>query len=603
LAQGANDPSGQPGGKSPPGVPASDRSLKLRQMGRGHLYSIETLSRVPLILPKVLLTCAACALAMRGSLRAADEVAGQLITLNDNGGWCWFQDERAIVDTTTNKLIVSSAANGAGTGGASRDGDIEVAALDLSNNGVTRFTLHDQLQADDHDSAALLRLPDGRYVASYSRHSTDSLTHVRISTNPGDISSWAPEITVTREGNATYSNLYRLSADGGKLYDISRTLDLDAHVMTSTDGGQNWTLAGRLLDWPKPVGDPKYTGTDGSRPYVRYASNGVDEIAFITSEDHPRAYDNSIYFGIIKNGKVYGSFGNVIDDNIFDGNAKKPNDYTQVWSTDTSSLGHAWATDLQLDAQNNPYALFTARANDTDTTDHRFLYARFDGSQWNVHEIAKAGGFLYSGENDYTGLGALDPSNPDRLFISTKIDPRTNVAMPHYEIFQGVTADGGANWQWSPITFNSTVDNIRPIVPKWDADHTAILWTRGTYTSYTSYDLDIVGLTAITPLVSFEPADFNRDGKVDHADFVVYMANMHTSLSGLSPDEARSHGDLNGDGLNDYNDLLLFKAAYDATNGAGSFVASIQVPEGAASAGLWISAFGWLYLMRTTCAT
>jgi hypothetical protein len=560
--------------------------------------SAETLSRFWPTILKALLTLVICALTAPGSVRAANDVAGKLITLNDNGGWCWFQDERAIVDTTANKLILSSVANASGTGGAARGGDIEVASLDLTNNGVTRFTLHDNLQADDHDSAALLRLSDGRYVASYSRHNSDSLTRIRISTNPGDISSWSPEITVTREGGATYSNLYSLSAEGGKLYDISRTLDLDAHVMTSTDGGQDWSLAGRLLNWPLPSTDPKYTGVDGSRPYVRYTSNGVDEIAFITTEDHPRAYDNSIYFGVIKNGKVYGSDGTVIDDNLFDEAAKKPNEYTQVWSTDTSPLGFAWTTDLELDSQNNPYALFTARANNTDATDHRFLYARFDGSQWNVHEIAKAGGFLYSSENDYTGLGALDPSNPDRLFISTKIDPRTNVAMPHYEIFQGLTADGGANWQWSPITFNSTVDNIRPIVPKWDADHTALLWMRGTYSSFTNYNLDIVGLTSFTPLTSYLPADFNRDGSINETDFALYMANMHTDVSGLSPDDALAHGDLNGDGLNDYQDLLLFKAAYDAANGAGSFASSTQVPEAASSAVVWASAMGWLCLLR-----
>src|SRR5262249_8213443 len=151
-------------------------------------------------------------------------------------------------------------------------------------------------------------------------------------------------------------------------------------------------------------------------------SNGVDQIQFITSTDHPRAYDNDIYHGVIKNGKVYDSFGNVVDDNLFDGTAKKPTDYTTVFDTDTSPLSYAWTTDLQLDSTRTPHALFTAR-NGADSLDHRFLYARFDGTQWTYHEIAKAGGYLYASENDYTGLGALDPSNPNRLFISSKIDP------------------------------------------------------------------------------------------------------------------------------------------------------------------------------------
>jgi hypothetical protein len=41
---------------------------------------------------------------------------------------------------------------------------------------------------------------------------------------------------------------------------------------------------------------------------------------------------------------------------------------------------------------------------------------------------------------------------------------------------------------------NSQMDNLRPIVPIWDADHTALVWMRGTYRTMHDYDLDIVGL-------------------------------------------------------------------------------------------------------------
>jgi hypothetical protein len=32
-----------------------------------------------------------------------------------------------------------------------------------------------------------------------------------------------------------------------------------------------------------------------------------------------------------------------------------------------------------------------------------------------------------------------------------------------------------------PITRNSTFDNIRPIMPKWDDPRTVLLWMRGSY--------------------------------------------------------------------------------------------------------------------------
>ncbi len=517
---------------------------------------------------------------------AVDDVAGNMILINDNGGWSWFEDERAIIDSSAGaagKLIVSSVGNSAGSGGAARSGDVDIAAVDLATSAVSRFTLKAGFQADDHDSAALWRRTDGRYLALYSKHGGEQVTRYRISTNPGDISSWGAELTINNGAGTTYSNLHYLSAENGgngRLYNISRTVDLDPHVVYSDDLGQSWNTAGRLLNWPTPVGDPKFTGTDGSRPYLKYASNGVDEIHFITSTDHPRAYDNSIYHGVIKSGKVYDSFGNVVDNNLFDGIALPPTAYTTVFDTDTSPLGFAWTTDLALDAQGRPYAAMTARANNNNSNDHRFLYGRFDGTQWNVHEVAKAGSYLYASENDYTGLMALDPSNPDRIFISTPIDPRTQVSMAHYEIFEGDTTDGGANWTWEPITFDSTVDNIRPIVPKWDASHTAVLWMRGHYSSYTSYDLDIVGLTEIGSLVSYPLGDIDRDHDVDVDDYAMLLSGLHTDLTGLSSDEARERGDLNGDYKSDFQDFVIFRGAYDMFHGAGSFAAmNAAVPE------------------------
>jgi len=120
--------------------------------------------------------------------------------------------------------------------------------------------------------------------------------------------------------------------------------------------------------------------------------------------------------------------------------------------------------------------------------DHRFDYGRWDGSAWRVHEIAYAGRRLYAGEDDYTGLAALDPRNPNVVYISTDADPVTGAPLVsradgqrHRELYRGTTGDFGATWQWEPITANSDADNLRPIVPKWTDPRTALVWMRGTY--------------------------------------------------------------------------------------------------------------------------
>ncbi|HQU73658.1 MAG TPA: hypothetical protein PLG66_15240, partial [Calditrichia bacterium] len=43
-----------------------------------------------------------------------DYVRGNLIQFNSNGAWCWYQDERALLDTLAGKLIVGSVASGSG---------------------------------------------------------------------------------------------------------------------------------------------------------------------------------------------------------------------------------------------------------------------------------------------------------------------------------------------------------------------------------------------------------------------------------------------------------------------------------------------------------
>ena len=46
------------------------------------------------------------------------------------------------------------------------------------------------------------------------------------------------------------------------------------------------------------------------------------------------------------------------------------------------------------------------------------------------------------------------------------------------------------------MTRDSATDNLRPIVPVWPgaAGRQVVLWLRGSYRSYTDYDLDVVGL-------------------------------------------------------------------------------------------------------------
>ncbi|HMH82316.1 MAG TPA: BNR-4 repeat-containing protein [Gemmatimonadales bacterium] len=417
-------------------------------------------------------------------------VAGKLIQLNDNGAWSWFMDERAIVDD--GKLIVGSvrAVGDYRNDRASDWGNVEVSVCDLASGATQRTVLHRHLQQDDHDNPAFLALPDGRYLAVYTQHGVEQRIYYRFS-EPRNPLAWGPASVFDTPGNpaaplrgnnVTYSNLFRLSS--GRIMNFFRGVDLDPNYMYSDDTGRTWRYGGRLAH-----------GKDGYSPYLKYAFDGMNTIHFVMTEDHPRNYDNSLYHGFVRDGVVYlsdgtrrGKLGETTDVEV---NAW---DLTKVFQGDPDNV--AWMSDLELDRAQRPYVIFTVQKDGRGLPrgqggmDHRFDYGRWDGSQWRVHEIAYAGTRLYPGEDDYTGLAALDPNDPDVVYISTDADPVTGKPLVstadnlrHHELFRGRTPDGGATWNWEPITANSTVDNLRPVVPKWKDSRTALVWMRGTYKS------------------------------------------------------------------------------------------------------------------------
>lgn len=423
---------------------------------------------------------------------AAAQTTDTLRTFKENGGWCWFQDERAIVDDGTLLFATVAGTTRAGAQG----GDVAVTAYDLPSDTSTTTELHDRLGRDDHNTPSLLKQSDGHYLVAYSRHGVDSLFRSRRTTHPGRIDGWTEERTTeVRGGGLTYTNLHHLpkANDGtGRTYNFSRAKGANPNWMYSNDGGQTWTWGGEVLDWP-------------GRPYVKYATD-ERSVHLVTTDGHPRQFDNNVYHGYIRRDTLYDSHGTALQP-LSDGPLSKKS-LTKVF--DGTPHNVAWTTDLHLDDEGHPVtgfsvqkdgAAFRNNREDGPGWDHRYYYARFDGTEWHVHEMAYGGTGLYPREADYTGLLAIDPNQTNVVYVSTDVHPDTGLpnvserdGERHYEIYRGVTTDGGHTWRWTAVTANSTDDQLRPIIPDWPGPRRAVLWMKGDYRSYTTYDTDIVGI-------------------------------------------------------------------------------------------------------------
>jgi hypothetical protein len=382
-----------------------------------------------------------------------------------DGGWSWFADPRGVRYDGVHKRTY--------VGWVAQDGDIKVSAYDHDSALRTTALLHGKLQVDDHSNPALLVRPDRRLVVFYSSHVGREM-HYRVSANPEDVSSWEPPQTLpTNTAGSrgyTYPSPVRLAAER-KTYLFWRGGNFNPTYSTQADGDSSWSPAQNLIM------------VSGQRPYVKYDSNGTDTVSFAFTNAHPNeASDVNIYYAYYREGSVYRVDGSRIGSI---GTPISPGQADKVY--DTSSK--AWVHDVAVDSAGRPVIVFAAFPS---TSDHRYMYARWSGSDWVYHEITAAGGSISrDGKEPYYSAGiTLDHEDPSTVYLSRDLNGI-------FEVETWRTADGGATWSSEAVTAASGANNYRPISPRglipFSGDM-SVVWMRGTYESYIAYKTSITTL-------------------------------------------------------------------------------------------------------------
>jgi hypothetical protein len=427
--------------------------------------------------------------------------SSEVTVFNNNGGWTWYNDERVVVDVEAGKIVVSSAASSAGSETANTN--IDAVIHDLATGANDKTALGSMSYSDDHNNGGIVIKAPGEYFVAWAHHNVDCNTYWR---NYGG-GSWGQQVTYTwgqgcpwgtRPDEITYNNPWKMSSEG-RYYNFIRSVETSPNFLYSEDEGQTWDYGGRLTA----------SAQQGyNAGYYKYWGNGVDRIDFFATEAHPRDADTSVYHGYIKGEKTYDSFDQEIDGNIFDGNAPGITEFTTVFraggTINGATLNALWNFDIARYDDGTIGVLWQgregARGKNNSNPNHRILYSRFDGTEWKSTYLVRGGRTLYRDqsdwwEEDYLGGAALDPDDPHVIYVSTPIDPRDDTTTYDvHEIWKGVTCDDGASFTWTPMTMNSPNENLRPVVPKWDAQNTALVWFRGSYQTAQRYDAEVVGM-------------------------------------------------------------------------------------------------------------
>lgn len=408
--------------------------------------------------------------------------SGEVLTVMKDGGWCWYQDPRALI--ADGKLIVG--------GVSGKSGDVKVAVYDLkADKDLGTVVLHPDFQADDHDAPAFYRRKDGSILAMWAKHCDEKNHHYTWSVGT-DFTQWHPrkeyQHSYDDPRGVTYMNLYRMEAED-RLYNFFRDgLHFNPCYVVSEDDGETWGGFQHLI--AHEIGGRH-------RPYTRYFQRDADTVGISFTDGHPRQFGNSLYYVDFRDGAFYRVDGSKIRD-VSDG-PLRPSEVEKVFKgsdTQIKPKGYesvpfsAWNCASAVDAAGNPHVGYSLYLSNDD---HRYRIASWDGNRWVDREIAYAGHCLYTAESSYTGLFAFDPGDPTRVFISTDVDPCTGKELGgRHELFTAVIGpkDDIGSIRWSPLTGGSSWDNIRPMVVAGDG-YKVLVWLNGPWSTYVDYEVDV----------------------------------------------------------------------------------------------------------------
>ena len=391
---------------------------------------------------------------------------GEITTFAPDGCYTWWTNALALRHVGSKDQTYLSYVN--------EFGQMSLASYNHETGAFAYTTLADY-ERDDHNSAALTVLPNNKILAVYARHSKDHVIRWRISDKPEDITSFGPEQTMNSAGSVTYIQLHRISDTEYRIfyrYDMS-----------------SW--ATRVYNWVEDTWTEEIVWlfeNQGKQYYLwTQEDKEVGKInVFMTG--HPvNAPDQNIRYGYFDaNGDIYTTGDKLIGTLTQEekGFTPSPRDFDIVYEAQDGEHTRLYDVSFMGDEVAVMYGV------GLDGNNSKYYYAYYDDAEgkWVNNFICKSGKAAVTG-NMYFGGVSFDKKDMTTIYV-TRRDDNERFCLEKWK-----TNDYGATWEVIEVidSVESRLETImRPIIPYNTHDDIDVIYIRGKYPTYLTYDTDIV---------------------------------------------------------------------------------------------------------------
>ena len=279
----------------------------------------------------------------------------------------------------------------------------------------------------------------------------------------------------------TYQHPVYLAAED-RYFLFWRGVDLKPNYSISEDGGKTWSK-GKIFILPERI-------YKNRRPYLKVSSNGKDVIHFAFTDGHPNVEnENSIYYMYYQHGNLFKVTGELIQSLGED--PVSPEETSIIYNAHEEGNPKSWIWDVAGDKKGRPVAAYVKLKNDST---HIYCYARWNGIDWEDHELITSGGYFpedtpgeVQREKEYSGGISIDHEDPDIVYLAVNRDGM-------FEIEKWMLDADGTKWEVIPITHGSSKNNVRPFAVRNAGNDNAlqVLWLHiSHYRHYTDYASEI----------------------------------------------------------------------------------------------------------------